>query len=137
MTLFLGCNMNGSASSPTQVLSHSNGLRAPVSFEHSEVVHNENGFLIYVAPKNARQQEQIKVERRDQSPAGLNEERESAGIRLKFKQESYNEGSGGEEEILTIWKPAGANKGILVEHYVQGNSRVSIEAVWALAVASE
>lgn len=137
IALFLGCNMHGSNSPSAQLLRHPNSLRVSVDFGYAEVVQNKSGFLVYIAPKNARQQNQIKIEYHDHPPVGLIEEKEIAGIKLKFKNESVNEGTGGEERMLTIWKPVGASKGVLIEHYVQGESPISADNVWALAVASE
>lgn len=129
--------MNGSTSSPAQVLEHANGLRVPVDFDYSEVVQSAAGFVLYISPKSSRQQNQVKIEYQNAPPAGLNEVRTVEGITFEFKRDSYNAGSGGEEHILTIWRPLSAGSGVLIEHYVQGDSTVEPDSIWALAVASE
>lgn len=128
--------MNDSTFPPAKALDHPNGLRVLIGFEYSEVTQNESGFLIYVSPKNSRLQSQIKIEYRDAPPNDLTEEKRVDGKQYVFAQETYNEGSGGEEKILTIWKPVNASKGILTEHYEQGDPAISVRDVWALAVAS-
>lgn len=137
LTLALGGNKNDSTSSSTKAFDHPNGLRALIEFEHSEVTQNENGFLVYVNPKNSRLQSQIKIEYRITPPNSLSEEKHVDGKQYKFALETYNEGSSGEEKVLTIWKPMDTSKGILIEHYEQGDPAVAAREVWALAIASK
>jgi hypothetical protein len=115
-----------------RIFSHENGLTFHYRDSAVDSRKTDKGFVLYLAPESARQQNQILVEYRGEKPALPEATKVIDDAKIYYHQETLDGGSGGEEVILTLWKPINTNQWVFVEHVRQAETAEDFAPTWAL-----
>lgn len=135
--LFIGCEMKSTTQMAAVSPTHKNGLQVSIAVQYSSIEETPNGFVIYIQPADARQQNYILVEKGVSKPEGLSLSKVIDDKEYFYLQETYEGGSGGAEKILKIWKSDNGSEGYFIEHYNQSDFDEGSNTAWDIAVSAE
>ena len=131
------CEMNNQAEKKLETLSHENGLVISVDKNINKINITTAGFKMNLAAEGARAINELEVKKSINIPSDLSsyETKTVEGLAYQFKLESVSEGSGGDEYTYRIWKPTKGG-GILLEHYIQQETKPVFEQDWEIIQGS-
>lgn len=128
--------MNTSNNSQGKELVHATGLRFKLAGPYAQIQETVQGYIIYIAPEDSRQVDQILVQYRDEKPAHLEAAKEVKGQKIFYRESSSGGSSGGAETTLELWKKTDLGRGVYIEHYRQVEERPDFTGTWALMVGA-
>ena len=128
---FISCEINNETEKKLETLSHENGLVISIEKNVDKITKTATGFKINLAADDARAINELEIKKSDSSPKDLSsyETKTINGIDYFSKLETFSEGSGGDEFTFIIWKSTKEN-GILLEHYLQQESKPVFDQDW-------
>lgn len=133
----ISCENNNEMEKKVETLSHDNGLVIVIDKDANKITKTTAGFKIYLADEGARAINEMEIKKSGNSPADLSSYtiKTIDGTDYYFKLESVSEGSGGEEYTYRIWKSSNEG-GILLEHYIQQESKPEFDIDWVVIQSS-
>ena len=129
--------MDVSKNAQDKEITHANGLHFRTAGSFSNLQQTDQGYIIHISPEGARQADQILVQYRDEKPDDLELVKEVKGQQIFYREETADEGSGGLEKTLELWKKTDQGRGVYVEHYRQLEEESDFADTWALIVSAE
>ncbi len=133
----MGCDMSASKNTQEKEFAHVNGLYLKFSGSFASIQQTDQGYIIHISPENIRQADQIVVQYRDEKPNDLNKVKKVKGQQIFYREEVGEEGSGGTEMTLELWKKNDQGRGVYVEHYRQSEVEPDFANTWALMVSAQ
>lgn len=133
----ISCENNNETEKKVETLSHDNGLVISLDKDVSKITKTSAGFKMNLADEGSRAINELELKKSNDSPADLSSYTSKTidGTDYYFKLESISEGSGGEEYTYRIWKPS-KEGGILLEHYIQQESKPVFDKDWEIIESS-
>ena len=130
---FISCEINNETEKKLETLSHENGLVISIEKNVNKVTKTATGFKINLAATDTRAINELEIKKFDSSPKDLSSYKTKTinGIEYFSKLETVSEGSGGDEFTFRIWKST-KEGGILLEHYLQQESKPVFDQDWEI-----
>jgi|GEM_PF-4849695 len=135
--LVMGCDMSASKNSQEKEFAHANGLHLKFAGSFESIQQTDQGYIIHISPEDSRQADQIVVQYQDEKPDDLKMVKVVQGQQIFYREEIGEEGSGGWEMTLELWKKADQGRGVYVEHYRQSEGRPDFADTWELMVSAK
>ena len=120
-----------------KILIHKNGLTIHISDSINLITETDIGFKLNLGKVASRQINEIEIKLVDSIDMSKNtfEKKKINNESYFYSLNTFNEGSGGVEYSLKIYKPK-TSGGVYLEHYIQKNSKPSFEKTWAIIESS-
>jgi len=133
----ISCGKNSETENKLETLSHDNGLVISIDKNVNKITKTTDGFKIDLAIEGSRAINELEVKKSNNAPADLSsyEIKTIDGTDYYAKLESVSEGSGGDEYTYRLWKPS-KEGGILLEHYIQQESKPVFDKDWEIIQSS-
>jgi len=129
----ISCGKNSETENTLETLSHDNGLVIRIDKNVSKITKTTDGFKINLAIEGSRAINELEVKKSNNAPAELSSYQIKTidGTDYYAKLTSVSGGSGGDEYTYRLWKPS-KEGGILLEHYIQQESKPVFDKDWKI-----